>query len=45
MAALHREVRSGASLGEALHRARAGLQPEDPHAYVSWCAFNAYGAA
>ena len=45
MSELHRQVRSGNSLGEALFHARSGLDREDPHEFVNWCAFNAYGAA
>ncbi len=45
MGALHRAVRAGATLAEGLHRARAGLDREDPRSFVSWCAFNAFGAA
>jgi hypothetical protein len=45
MGALHRAVRSGATLAQALHRARGTLDREDPRSFVSWCAFNAFGAA
>ncbi len=42
---LHRRVRAGDNLGQALFRARAALDPDDSHQFVNWCAFNAYGAA
>lgn len=45
MAALHGQVARGASLGEALHAARARVDVEAPTAFVTWCAYNAYGAA
>jgi len=45
MRGLHRRIRHGDTLGEALFHARAGLDQEDPHEFVNWCAFNAYGAA
>jgi hypothetical protein len=45
MAALHRAVRSGATLAAALYGARSTLDREDPRSFVSWCAFNAFGAA
>ena len=45
MNGLHRAVVAGQSLGEALFHARSELDHEDPHEFVNWCAFNAYGAA
>lgn len=45
MRALHEEVRRGATLAEALHAARETVDREDPSSFVSWCAFNAFGAA
>jgi hypothetical protein len=45
MGALHRALRSGATLAAALHEARSTLDRDDPRAFVSWCAFNAFGAA
>ncbi len=45
MGELHRAVRSGATLAAALHHARSTLDREDPRSFVSWCAFNAFGAA
>jgi hypothetical protein len=45
MGSLHRAVRSGATLAAALHEARSALDREDPRSFVSWCAFNAFGAA
>ncbi|CAA9231531.1 MAG: hypothetical protein AVDCRST_MAG41-926 [uncultured Corynebacteriales bacterium] len=44
MHGLHAAVLDGASLAEALFRARAGLDLTEPGAFVSWCAFNAFGA-
>ena len=35
----------GATLAAALHEARATLDGTDPRSFVSWCAFNAFGAA
>ena len=45
MCSLHTGVRRGDTLADALHRARATVDPKDPASFVSWCAFNAYGAA
>jgi tetratricopeptide (TPR) repeat protein len=45
MCSLHEGVRRGATLTEALHAARATADLEDPAAFLSWCAFNAFGAA
>jgi tetratricopeptide (TPR) repeat protein len=45
MCALHEGVRQGATLAEALHAARATADLQDPAAFLSWCAFNAFGAA
>lgn len=45
MTSLHRAVRSGATLAAALHEARSALDLQDPRSFVSWCAFNAFGAA
>jgi tetratricopeptide (TPR) repeat protein len=45
MCALHEGVRQGATLAEALHAARAKADLQDPAAFLSWCAFNAFGAA
>jgi hypothetical protein len=45
MTAVHASLRSGASLPVALHRARATLDRADPAGFVSWCAFDAFGAA
>jgi tetratricopeptide (TPR) repeat protein len=45
MRSLHASVLQGASLASALFAARAELDVSDPRAFVSWCAFNAFGAA
>ncbi|MGQ0774994.1 MAG: CHAT domain-containing protein [Pseudonocardiales bacterium] len=45
MCALHARVRGGDTLAEALHHARATVDPQDAASFVSWCAFNAFGAA
>lgn len=45
MCALHARLRWGDTLAEALHHARATVGPQDAASFVSWCAFNAFGAA
>ena len=45
MRSLHEAVLRGSSLAEALFAARSRLDPADPRSFVSWCAFNAFGAA
>jgi CHAT domain-containing protein len=45
MRSLHASVLQGASLASALFEARSTLDVSDPRAFVSWCAFNAFGAA
>ena len=45
MCALHQALRAGATLADALYGARQTVDRDDPRAFVSWCAFNAYGAA
>ena len=45
MNGLHRRLVAEQSLGEALFQARGELDRDDPHEFVNWCAFNAYGAA
>jgi tetratricopeptide (TPR) repeat protein len=45
MRSLHEGVRRGATLAEALHSARATVGQENPASFLSWCAFNAFGAA
>jgi CHAT domain-containing protein len=44
MGALHAGLARGASMADALHAARAGLDRTDPRGFVNWCAFTAYGA-
>ncbi|HSK56617.1 MAG TPA: CHAT domain-containing protein [Jiangellales bacterium] len=44
MCALHEELRDGATLAVALHRARRRVDPEDPAGFPAWCAFTAFGA-
>ncbi|MCV2489841.1 CHAT domain-containing protein [Geodermatophilus sp. YIM 151500] len=43
MAQLHHGLLAGRSMAEALHAARATLDPADPLQCVNWCAFAAYG--
>jgi hypothetical protein len=45
MSGVHEWLHTGASVADALYRARGRVDREDPRAFVSWCAFNAYGAA
>ena len=45
MEALHRQILRGDRLSDALFSARATADPDSPADFVSWCAFNAYGAA
>lgn len=45
MQALHAGLRRGLTLAQALHHARAGVDPQDAASFVSVCAFNAFGAA
>lgn len=45
MRSVHDGVARGATLAEALHAARATVDPQDPADFVSWCAFTAFGAA
>lgn len=45
MRGLHKRVRQGQTLGEALFAARGDLDQSDDREFVNWCAFNAYGAA
>jgi hypothetical protein len=44
MGGLHAELAGGASMADALHAARAGIDRTDPRGFVNWCAFTAYGA-
>jgi CHAT domain-containing protein/tetratricopeptide (TPR) repeat protein len=45
MSAVHRHLAHGATLARALHEARAATDVRDPGSFVSWCTFNAHGAA
>jgi tetratricopeptide (TPR) repeat protein len=45
MTALHSAIGEGQTLANALHTARASIDPADPKQFVAWCAFNAFGAA
>ena len=45
MTALHSAIGEGQTLANALHTARASIDPADPKQLVAWCAFNAFGAA
>ncbi len=45
MTSLHTALRGGATMPVALHEARAAIDRDDPAGFVSWCAFDAFGAA
>jgi tetratricopeptide (TPR) repeat protein len=45
MRALHVRVVAGDTLAGALHAARTTLDRDDPAAFVSWCAFTAFGGS
>jgi tetratricopeptide (TPR) repeat protein len=45
MTGLHTAIADGQTLANALHTARASIDPADPKQFVAWCAFNAFGAA
>jgi tetratricopeptide (TPR) repeat protein len=45
MTAVHGSLRTGATMPVALHRARATIDRSVPAGFVSWCAFDAFGAA
>lgn len=45
MRCLHDLVLRGATLAEALCAARATIDLDDPSAFVTWCAFTAFGGA
>ncbi len=45
MRCLHALVLRGATLAEALWAARATIDRDDPCAFVTWCAFTAFGGA
>jgi CHAT domain-containing protein len=45
MTALHASLRAGSTMAMALYEARAQIDRDDPFGFVSWCAFNAFGAA
>jgi CHAT domain-containing protein len=45
MTALHRALASGATLAHALYEARASQDISEPASYITWCSFNAHGAA
>lgn len=45
MCRVHEELQRGHTLANALHEARLEVDRADPRAFVTWCAFNAYGAA
>ncbi|MGY1694408.1 CHAT domain-containing protein [Geodermatophilus sp. SYSU D00814] len=44
MDAVHRGLAAGLTGADALHAARAALDPADPRSFVHRCAFGAYGA-
>ncbi len=45
MRGFHRQLKRGDRFADALFKARANMDLDDPHEFVNWCAFNAYGAA
>jgi tetratricopeptide (TPR) repeat protein len=45
MIEVHRRLAHGFTLARALHEARAAQDTSDPASFVSWCTFNAHGAA
>jgi tetratricopeptide (TPR) repeat protein len=45
MASMHRVLRRGETLPDALCAARSGLDRDDAGAFVTWAAFNAFGGA
>ena len=45
MIPFHTAVAQGQTLANALHSARASIDPADPQDFVARCAFNAFGAA
>jgi tetratricopeptide (TPR) repeat protein len=45
MIEVHRGLARGLTLARALHEARAAQDTGDPGSFVSWCTFNAHGAA
>lgn len=45
MTALHTALRAGATMPVALHEARSTIDRDDAAGFVSWCAFDAFGAA
>ncbi|WP_214406914.1 CHAT domain-containing protein [Pseudonocardia lacus] len=40
---VHRALRDGAAMAEAVHTGRAVLDREDPRQFVSWCVTTAFG--
>jgi hypothetical protein len=40
---IHRELRGGAAMADAVHAGRAGLDREDPRQFVGWCVTTAFG--
>jgi tetratricopeptide (TPR) repeat protein len=44
MRGLHEHLAGGAAMADALHAARARIDPSDPGQFVNRCAFAAYGA-
>jgi hypothetical protein len=45
MCALHKRLLAGDTMADALHAARASIDRDQPLSFVTWCAFNAFGAA
>lgn len=45
MRSLHEQILTGATLADALHLARTGMDQEPDGGFLTWCAFNAFGAA
>jgi len=45
MRSLHEHVLAGDTLTDALHAARGSMDQEADGGFLTWCAFNAFGAA
>jgi CHAT domain-containing protein len=45
MRSLHEQILAGGTLADALHAARSGIDLQQEAGFLTWCAFNAFGAA
>jgi len=45
MRSLHEQILAGATLADALHVARGRMDRDEDAGFLTWCAFNAFGAA